>query len=410
MRLARAWRTGLASALTVSMLSLAAPANAELPDTHWWLSSWSIEQVWQQTTGEGVRVAVIDTGIDTSHPDLAGTVVAGADFSGVGSSDGQRPVGESSFHGTMVASLIAGQGKAKGGVYGVAPGVQLLSASVSVGASAVNTDQQIADAVRWAVDEGAQVINISLSRNSDRWPKSWDDAFLYAFENDVVVVAASGNSPDGAPGLTAPATIPGVVAVAGVDRNGASAAGSSAEGVSVAIAAPAINLLGSYPGGTVRTWSGSSAAAPLVAGLVALIRSNYPDLNANSVIDRLLATALDAGDPGFDTKYGWGIPSPLDALAVDRPIQTENPLGSLAEWVKLYRPDQATEQPEESGVAIPEIPSESGSDSPSPAPNRPDTGLGLPSNPLLYLLLIGALALALWAPISVSRRRSQTQR
>ena len=410
MRLAHVWRTGLASILTISLLGLVAPANADLPETHWWLTNWSIEQVWLQSKGEGVRIAVIDTGIDTSHPDLAGTVVAGADFSGVGGPDGQTPVGESSFHGTMVASLIAGQGRADGGVTGVAPNVQLLSASVGVGVPEANTDQQIADAVRWAVDEGAQVINISLSRNSDRWPKSWDDAFLYAFENDVVVVAASGNSADGAPGLTAPATMPGVVAVAGVDRNGLSAAGSSAQGVSVALAAPAINLLGSFPGGGVRTWSGSSAAAPLVSGLVALIRSTYPDLNANSVIDRLLATAVDAGDPGFDTKYGWGIPDPLQALAVDRPVQSSNPLGSLEEWVKLYRPDQAADDPQESGVALPEPPSASGFESQPSGPNRPDAGVGLPSNPLLYLLLIGALGFALWAPVNFSRRRRQTQR
>lgn len=293
---------------------------------------------------------------------------------------------------------------------GIAPEADLLSASVGVGVEGADTDAQIAKAVRWAVDEGAQVINISLSRNSDRWPKSWDDAFLYAFENDVVIVAASGNSEDGAPGLTAPATIPGVIAVAGVDKNGLSAAGSSAAGVSVAMAAPAIDMLGSYPGGEVRSWSGSSAAAPLVSGLVALIRSTYPDLSANSVIDRLLATATDAGDPGFDTQYGWGIPNPIEAMVVDRPAQEVNPLGSLAEWVSLYRAGQSTAEPSESGVVIPEDPAGQGSEPNQPAPNRPDSGFSLPSNPLLYLLLIGALAFALWAPLNISRRRSQAQR
>jgi type VII secretion-associated serine protease mycosin len=415
MRLAHGYRAGLASLLTISLLGSVTPAYAAVPDTHWWLTQWSIEQVWQQTRGQGVRVAIIDTGIDTSHPDLAGTVLAGADFSGVGSSDGQTPVGDAGFHGSLVASLIAGQGERTGGVWGIAPEVDLLSASIGVGIEAADTDTQIAQAVRWAVDEGAQVINISLSRNSDRWPKSWDDAFLYAFENDVLIVAASGNSEDGRPGLTAPATVPGVLAVAGVDRNGLSAAGATAEGVAVALVAPAVNLLGSYPGPEVREWSGSSAAAPLVAGLAALIRAEYPDLSAASVIDRLLATATDAGDVGFDTSYGWGIPNPMQALAVDRPAQTVNPLGSLADWVALYRPGQSTPEVAESGVAIPQHPGRvtnpDSADQPdaNKGENDPNSWLALPTNPILYLLLIGALALVLWVPVKNPRRRGLTK-
>lgn len=403
-------RSGMASLLAISSLGLVAPAQAAVPESHWWLTNWSIEQLWQQSRGAGVRVAVIDTGVDTTHPDLAGTVIAGADFSGVGSSDGQTPIGQSGFHGSMVASLIVGQGEQTGGVVGVAPEADLLSASVGVGVEGADTDAQIAAAVKWAVDEGAQVINISLSRNSDRWPKSWDEAFVYAFQNDVVVVASSGNSTDGSPGLTAPATIPGVVAVAGVDRKGKSAAGSSAAGVSVALAAPAIGLLGSYPGGEVREWSGSSAAAPLVSGLVALIRSTYPDLSAMSVIDRLLATATDAGEPGFDTSYGWGIPNPLAAITVDRPAQNVNPLGSLEEWVELYRPAEPTPKASESGVETPLVPGEPANNGGGQPTKQPNTGLSLPTNPLLYLLLIGALALALWAPSNISRRRTQSKR
>lgn len=415
MRLAIPHRSALAALTTLSLLGSVTPAQAAVPDSHWWLTQWSIEQVWQQTKGQGVRLAIIDTGVDTSHPDLAGTVVAGVDFSGVGSADGQTPVGDSGFHGSLVASLIAGQGERSGGVWGIAPEVDLLSASVGVGIEGADTDTQIAQAVRWAVDEGAQIINISLSRNSDRWPQSWDDAFLYAFENDVLIVAASGNSPDGRPGLTAPATVPGVLAVAGVDRNGLSAAGATADGVAVALVAPAVNLLGSYPGSEVREWSGSSAAAPLVAGLAALIRAEYPDLSAASVIDRLLATATDAGDAGFDTSYGWGIPNPMQALVVDRPAQTVNPLGSLSDWVALYRPGQSTPEVAESGVAIPSQP---GRVTNPDSANRPavnsgendsNSWLALPTNPILYLLLIGALALVLWVPVKNPRRRGLTK-
>ncbi|GMA96145.1 hypothetical protein GCM10025881_29690 [Pseudolysinimonas kribbensis] len=139
----------------------------------YWLSSYGILQAWNTTQGRGVTVAIIDTGVDGSVPELRGAVVGGTDFSHHGASNGQTPVGsgEDSDHGTMVASLLAGRGTGPGtGAIGVAPQASLLSISIGFGAQAPDSDDQIADAVTWAVDHGARVINMSLTRNTLSWP------------------------------------------------------------------------------------------------------------------------------------------------------------------------------------------------------------------------------------------------
>ena len=192
-------------ALALTSLLLTSSAT---PEEHWWLQNLGFTET--NLDGSGVRVAVIDTGVDDDHPDLAGMVIGGADFSGIGTPDGTQPVGPGGFHGTMVSSLIAGQGMISGGVIGVAPGVELLAVSVGLGVDGADTDAQVAQAIIWSVDNGASVINLSLSRNSERWPASWDEAFLYAFAKDVVIVAASGNR-EAQGYATAPATIPPLI-------------------------------------------------------------------------------------------------------------------------------------------------------------------------------------------------------
>ncbi|MEL0316933.1 MAG: S8 family serine peptidase, partial [Aquiluna sp.] len=113
----------------VTALLLTAMTITPTAEDQWWLADY--QQL--ELDGSGVRVAVIDTGIDDSHPDLDGVVIDGADFSGVGTPDGTSPVGPGGFHGTMVASLIAGQGGTTGGVIGIAPSVELLAISIGLG-------------------------------------------------------------------------------------------------------------------------------------------------------------------------------------------------------------------------------------------------------------------------------------
>ncbi len=309
---------------------------------NWWIEGYGFDQT--KLDGTGVTIAVIDTGIDSSHPDLAGTVIDGVDFSSVGVPKGTSGVGSSAFHGTMVASLIAGQGSGESGVIGVAPGAKLLSISIGLGVPGSDTDAQIAHAVKWAVDNEADIINLSLTRNSQTWPKSWDEAFSYAFDNDVIVVAAAGNRTDKSSRPSAPATIPGVVSVGGVTKAKEPAEASTA-GLGVAISAPAEDLLGSYPGEGYRVWDGSSAAAPIVSGLLALMSQADPNATANDLIERLISSATDLGEPGFDANYGHGLIDPAAAIK-SKAVSVENPLGSLANWIKQYRSSAQEEQSE----------------------------------------------------------------
>ncbi len=369
----------------VALITAGLLANSTHLQSQWWLDEYDLSSI---ATGKGVTVAVIDTGIDSSHPDLDGVVIGGADFSGSGRPNGTSPVGPSGFHGTMVASLIAGQGRETGGVSGVAPDAKLLSVSIGLGLPDADTDRQIAQAVRWSVDNGAQIINLSISRNSVSWPASWDSAFLYAMDKGVLIIAASGNESQNLKSATAPATLPGVVSVTAVDEDNQTVAGAGSSGIGVSLAAPGVDLVGSFPGGDVRRWSGSSAAAPLVTGVAALILEKDPGASANDIIQRLISTATDLGDSGFDGEYGWGIVNPADALMATDKAQI-NPLGSLADWIRLYRPQTAEDT---AGLVIPQEvgPLEAENDG-----NSTPTYSEVLSNPLLYVLLV-PLALLLW--------------
>ncbi len=377
--------------------------------SNWWLSDYGFDEL-SDLDGSGIRVAVIDTGIDDSHPDLEGTVVGGVDFSGVGTPDGTSPVGSSAFHGTMVASLIAGQGKL--GVLGIAPRAELLSISIGLGVPGANTDLQIANGIIWAVDQGAQVINLSLSRNSLKWPISWDEAFSYAFQNDVVIIAASGNKSEANFRPTAPATIPGVVAVAGVSREKFGSQSAATQGISVTITAPGENLAGAFPGDQVRLFSGSSAAAPIVSGLVALMRQADPAASANDIIHRLISSAEDLGEPGFDAIYGFGLIDPAGAI-LSNLTSALNPLGSLDNWIELYRPELLEPEPgADQLLQEPRAPEKllgQGVESPEaiePSSERDNFwGFISTSNPLLYWLL-APLAPLLWLLLRNWRKRA----
>ncbi len=350
----RGSRAGLVLAALAILLGLVgsvgstpAPASADtIRDREYWLDDYGIRAAWAATRGAGVTIAVIDTGVDATHPDLREAVVGGADFSGAGAPNGERPVGSDSEHGTLVASLAAGRGSGEGGgVLGAAPAASILSISVGFGSDAVDSDDQIASAVRWAVDHGAEVINMSLTRNTPDWPASWDSAFLYAFDHDVVVVAAAGNRASGTAEVGAPATMPGVLTVAGVTRSGQASEEASSQGITIGVAAPSEELVGDLPGDRYASWSGTSGAAPIVSGIVALVRAAHPDLDADDVIERVVATARDAGPPGPDVTYGHGLVDARAAVTAAVPHVTANPMGDLRDWIRLHRRAPATAPP-----------------------------------------------------------------
>jgi type VII secretion-associated serine protease mycosin len=411
----RAGSAVIAGAVVASTLLAAAPAQADyIREGEYWLDQYGVTEAWETTRGEGVTIAVIDTGIDGSHPDLEGTVVGGTDFSGLGARDGQTPVDTGdSGHGTMVASLAAGRGSAVDtGVIGVAPGADLLSISIGFGSAARDSDEQVAEAVTWAVDNGADIINMSLTRNTLSWPESWDRAFLYAMQNDVVVVAAAGNRGSGTSTVGAPATMPGVLTVAGVDRDGEASMDASAQGITIGVSAPSENLLGAVPGDGVVGWSGTSGATPIVAGVVALVMAAHPDLDAANVINRVVSTATPAGAKGADPIYGFGLIDAAAAVSTEVPAVTQNPMGDLAEWIRLYRRAEAT--------ATPTLPSAT----PTPDVVVPETVVAGPANPLgtlyptltelrmvgLPLAVVGTFAVILGAFILLAARQYRSAR
>jgi len=383
-------------AVVVGMLLALAPSVAahadSIRDAEYWLDEYGIRAAWQTTRGAGQVIAVIDTGVDPSVAELQGAVLPGADFSGEGDSKGWKPVGgdEESLHGTLVASMAAGRGSGPDeGMIGVAPEATILPISIGFDGKS-DSDAAIAKAVRFAVDHGATVINMSLTRNTLEWPSSWDDAFLYAMQHDVVIVAAAGNRGSGTTVVGAPATMPGVLTVAGVNRDGTASEDASSQGITIGVAAPSEQLVGVAPGGGYRLWSGTSGSAPLVAGIVALVRAEFPSLDADDVIERIVATAKDAGAPGRDAIYGWGLVNAEAAVDAVVPRVDANPMGSLEDWVKLYRPSVSEPQTAPTPVVIiPSAPQVVASDPKSPS------GHLLPSIGLLRSVGPGALAIGL---------------
>jgi serine protease len=306
----------------VSVVWLGAqPAAADtIRDQQWQLSFLHASTAWRYSTGKNVTVAVIDSGVDATHPDLIGQVLPGADFVD-GSTDGRTDV---VGHGTAVAAFIAGRGDDDAGVVGLAYRAKILPIRVLDPRNEYDSAATVAKAVRWAVDHGARVINLSLGSADTATVLS--DALDYAFRQDVVVVACDGNlSNDRGAQVWHPAREPGVVAVSGVVNTGTFWAGSL-QGPETVLAAPATQLAAAGLDHGYWQVQGTSFGTPMVSATAALIRSRYPTLSAANVVNRLIKTAEDEGPPGRDTEYGYGIVDPVAALTESVPAVSRNPL------------------------------------------------------------------------------------
>ena len=414
----------VASVLLLGSTASPTPTPPPVPDdpadpvraSEYWLDGARIRDAWQTTRGKGVTIAVIDTGIASVPGVFDQAVVGGTDVSGTGSPDGRTPLGAiDGNHGSWVASLAAGRGAEDGtGMIGVAPEANLLSISVGFGAAArVPFTEQVAKGMRWAVDNGADIINLSFTTNTLDWDKSWDDAFLYAFEHDVVVVVAAGNRGSGTNIIGAPATIPGVLTVGGVDQTGTASLEASTQGITIGIAAPSEGLRGVSADGEVVNWSGTSGAAPIVAGIAALIRSAHPDIDAANVINRIIRTAIpvEGMTRTPDPLYGYGLIDAEAAISSDVPTVDSNPMGDLAEWVRLFRRAESEPQPVPTvtPVAIPPLPA---ADAPTEAgsPLLPSAdSLRYGTLPLIALTVPGILV-ALGVTAAARRIRSARAR
>ena len=290
--------------------------GSDLTATQWGITATRAVEAWKVTKGQGVIVAVIDTGVDATHPDLVGRVLAG--YSTV--SNQELPEGEQNDvygHGTHVAAIIAGDDD-KDGVVGIAPESTILPIQ-ALGSGGSGDDRTVADAIDYAVRNGAHVINLSLGGEVSPFENGGSiscAAVEAAFAAGVVVVVSSGNAGGYGNPKNQPASCKGALSVAAVDETLTRTYFSSFDN-SVRISAPGRRIVSAIPTGPLlpyEQWDGTSMAAPHVAGVAALLRAAYPQWSAQQIVDRILATATDLGALGLDTETGAGLVDAASAL------------------------------------------------------------------------------------------------
>ena len=261
-------RTWLTLVATIVLSGTALPRADTIREAQWYLDAVHAPQAQAITRGQGVVVAVIDSGVDAGHPDLAGAVLPGMSFAAPGSQAGRT---DPDGHGTKMAGVIAARGGGPNNALGIAPAASILPVAVP---SSSGTMPSLAPAVHWAVEHGAKVINMSIGRPPGAVPPPGEvDAISAAVAGGVVVVISVGNQPEQT-GPNVLTTIPGVVTVGGTGRSGTVFPGSIAA-PQVALAAPGQDIVGvalrtKFPSG-YSSGTGTSEATAVVSGVAALI-------------------------------------------------------------------------------------------------------------------------------------------
>jgi type VII secretion-associated serine protease mycosin len=307
------------------------PMTKQIEGIPWPLQRVLLDELWQDTKGKGIRVAVIDTGVDDVNPQLKSAVdaAAGKDLlkpDKDSASDDQRGKTDGTVdevgHGTKVAGIIAARPRAGTGFVGLAPEATIIPIRQNDEKNS-GSDKTMATAIDHAIAKGADVINISQDTTK---PLSADSALGQAVQRAInakaVVVASAGNDGmDGKAKDTFPAAFPGVLAVASSDRNNERAAFSQT-GDFVGVAAPGVDVVSTVPGNGQCIDNGTSFSAPYVAGVAALLKAKYPEWTVPQIIAQIEQTAERAIN-GKDKNVGWGVIDPVRALSGDgTPIET----------------------------------------------------------------------------------------
>ncbi|WP_085945760.1 type VII secretion-associated serine protease mycosin [Actinopolyspora halophila] len=295
------------------------------------------ERVWELTRGEGVTVAVVDSGVDATTPQLTGAVLDGVD---VLTDSGGTADTDCLGHGTFVAGIVAARPDSGTGFTGIAPDATVLpvrDTRSKQGGSA----ESMARGIREATEAGAQIVNISASTN-------YDDAELrgaveYALSRDVLIVAAAANEAQEGNPAPYPASYPGVLAVGAIDSTG-ERADFSQTGEFIDLVAPGVDVVSVGPGGPGH-WqdSGTSFATPFVAGTAALVRAYRPELTAAQVRHRLTSTASHPGTEVPDEGTGWGVVDPYSAVTSVLPAGSGTGSGTAA--IRVEHPDVPRHDP-----------------------------------------------------------------
>jgi subtilisin family serine protease len=291
----------------------------------WGLAAYRVPEQWKATRGAGVRVAVLDTGVDADHPDLAGAIEDARDFT-----DSPFGTDDKQGHGTHVAGTIAARRNERG-VVGVAPECRLIVAKV-LGDDGSGTSDEVARGIDWAVASGADLLSLSLG--SPDPSAAIEQAIERAVNAGRFVICAAGNEGRD-DGVNYPARWATTIAVGAVDRFGQLARFSS-RGPELDICAPGADVLSTFPGGRYAKLSGTSMATPFVTGVVALMVAKHraqggatPVRNNRELREHLRKTATDAGPVGHDPAFGFGLIDPAALLAgttdADPPSDSRGP-------------------------------------------------------------------------------------
>lgn len=271
----------------------------------WHLSGYGIPSLWARTQGEGVQVAVLDTGVCEAHPVFYGAAMMHRNFTK------DCTAFDTNGHGTHVAGIVGGRGP----VMGIAPKASIISCKV-LGNDGSGSMDAVARAVQFAVEWGCHVIVMSLG--APVGSSHLEKAILAAAEAGVPVVCAAGN--DGGR-VSFPAAYGHTIAVGAVDKDG-KVCEFSCRGREIDVAAPGYQIRSSWVHGGYATLSGTSMAAPFVAGVLALATAeNGCKVLGSHAREIIRQTSTDAGPPGKDNDYGWGLISPAAILETGvRPI------------------------------------------------------------------------------------------
>ncbi|EKX61578.1 type VII secretion-associated serine protease mycosin [Streptomyces ipomoeae] len=337
--------TGMVTVMCTPATADSATDQCTFPDKKYSGRPWSLQRVlldelWSQSKGEGVRVAVIDTGVDVRNVQLKDAVDAssGANFLPAKDDKGQpidrgkaNGTTDSVGHGTRVAGIIAARPDKGTGFVGLAPEATIIPIKQN-DAEGHGTTKTLVQAIRHAMAEKAQVINISQdTANAVEPDPSLKQAIDAALARNIVVVASAGN--DGLGGndkKTYPASYEGVLAVAASDRNNERASFSQS-GDFVGVAAPGVDIISTVPKGGHCSDNGTSFSAPYVAGVAALIKAKHPDWTARQIVAQIEQTA-ERSFAGHDRRVGWGVVDPVRALTDDdQPIESPDPREGLTE-------------------------------------------------------------------------------
>lgn len=282
----------------------------------WNLSQLGMEQSWEITEGSSqVIVAVVDTGVDLTHPEFKGKLVNGYNVINVG----KRPQDDNG-HGTHVAGIVAARTNNQDGIAGISWKSKIMPVK-AIGADGSGSAIDIAQGIEWAVDHGASIINLSVGNYVSS--AALKAACTYAYQNDVVLVAATGNDASEQPSY--PAAFPEVIGVSAVDQD-ENLADFSNYGKTVSLVAPGVDIPSTYIHKDYAALSGTSMACPHVAAVASLLRSVNPTLSNKQVRQILEKTATDLGTPGKDSLFGYGYINVKKALQQSQMGQEAAPL------------------------------------------------------------------------------------